>query len=129
MKTIIKNTVLGLFTLVLLLNANTAAAKDFIPGAELKVAGSENDQPVLELKLNNKVEGKYMIVIKDEFGYTLYQKVVKGANISRKFQLDQEELSNVKVHFEIVDLATSNSTVFDVKNLIAESMTASIVKN
>lgn len=129
MKTILKNTVIVLFTFVLLFNANTVAAADFIPGAELKVTGNENAQPLLVLNLNNKVEGKYMIIIKDEFGYTLYQKIVKGSNISRKFRLDEEELSNVKVHFEVVDLATSNATVFDVKDLIAESLTATIVKN
>ncbi|MFT3843485.1 MAG: hypothetical protein QM725_00380 [Lacibacter sp.] len=118
MKTTVKSAAFGLMilfaTVATSFNANAA---EVITGAELISVGKLNNQPVFQLNLNNKVNGKYAVVVKDQFGEILHQEIVTGVNISRRFQLNTEELGNVDVRFEIVDLkASTNSTVFKVKN-------------
>lgn len=118
MKTTVKSAAFGLMilfaTVATSFNANAA---EVITGAELISVGKLNNQPVFQLNLNNKVNGKYAVVVKDQFGEILHQEIVTGVNISRRFQLNTEELGNVDVHFEIIDLkASTTSTVFKVKN-------------
>jgi hypothetical protein len=117
MKTTVKSAVIALVALFTLTTGFTATAGEAVTGAELISVGKLNNQPVFQLNLHNKVNGKYAVVVKDQFGEVLYQEVLTGVNISRNFQLNTEELSGVDVRFEVVDLkGTSASTVFNVKN-------------
>lgn len=131
MKKTMKNAAIGLFTLLAVTTGFNASAGDTTTtiGIELKAAGKQNNQPVFQLDFNNKSASKFQIVIKDEFGVTLHQEVVSGVNISRKYQLNTEELFDVDVRIEILDVKTSTISVFNIVNNTRVVNETSIVKN
>jgi hypothetical protein len=130
MKTTVKNAVIGLFTLTAITLGFNAKAGNETPGAELISAGNLNNQPVFQLNINNKANAKYAIVIKDETGDVIYQEVVSGVNITRKFQLNAEDFTGADVRFEIIDLKNSTvSGAFNVKNNLHIVNETEVAKN
>lgn len=119
MRTTIKNAVIGLLTLVAVttgINANATTVSEVAPGAELKMIGRLDNQPVFQLSLNNTTNEKYVVVVKDEFGAILYQENVSGVNIKRKYQLNTEELGFVGITIEIINSKDAKPAVFTIEN-------------
>ncbi|MFT3844025.1 MAG: hypothetical protein QM725_03155 [Lacibacter sp.] len=117
MKTTVKSAVIGLFTLAAVTFGLDVKAGNETPGAELISAGKLNNQPVFQLNINNKENAKYAVVIKDDAGDVIYQEVLTGVNISRKFQLNAEDFAGTNVRFEIIDLKSSTvASAFNVKD-------------
>ncbi len=119
MKKTMKNAAIGLFTLLAVTTGFTAFANtsnEVTPTAELKMIGRIDNQPLFQLSLNNKVSEKFVVVVKDEFGAVLHQETVTGVNITRKYQLNTEELEGVDVTIEVIGVKTTQSTVFSIKN-------------
>ena len=129
MKKTIKNAAIGLFTLLAVTTGFTASAGDTTTGgAELKIAGQLNNQPVFQLNLNNTANQRFIIVVKDEFGTVLHEEIVYGTNITRKFQFNKE-LEGIDVRFEIRDVKGSKTEVFNVKNSTKVVSESAIVKS
>ncbi len=84
------------------------------PAVELKFIGHLNSQPVYQLNLNNPEEAEYIIIIKDVAGEVLYSEKVKGAQVSRKFQLNTTEVDESEIRFEIINRKTSRSSVYEI---------------
>lgn len=119
MRTTMKNAVIGLLTLVAVttgINANATTVNEVAPGAELKMIGRLDNQPVFQLSLNNTTNEKYVVVVKDEFGAILYQENVSGVNIKRKYQLNTEELGFVGITIEIINSKDAKPAVFTIEN-------------
>jgi hypothetical protein len=119
MKKTMKNAAIGLFTLLAVTTGFTASANtsnEVTPVAELKMIGRSQNQPIFQLSLNNKVAEKFVVVVKDEFGVILHQETISGVNITRKYQLNTEELEGVDVTFEVISTKSTESTVFSIKN-------------
>ncbi|MBP6687195.1 MAG: hypothetical protein KA160_04985 [Lacibacter sp.] len=119
MKKTMKNAAIGLLTLLAVTTGFTAFANntnDSTPQAELKMIGRLDNQPLFQLKLNNKEAEKFVIIVKDEFGVILHQETISGVNIVRKYQLNTEELEGIDVTFEVIGVKTTQSTVFSIKN-------------
>lgn len=119
MRTTIKNAVIGLLTLVAVttgISANATTANAVNPGAELKMIGRLDNQPVFQLSLNNTTNEKYVVVVKDEFGAILYQENVSGVNVKRKYQLNTEELGFVGVTIEVISTKDAKPAVFTIEN-------------
>jgi hypothetical protein len=132
MKQTMKNAVIGLLTLLAVTTGFNSFANnnnDSTPGAELKLIGRSDNQPVFQLNLNNKEIEKYVVVVKDEFGTILHQEVISGVNITRKYQLNTDELEGVGVIFEVISSKTSKMAVFNIKNNIRVVNETAIVKN
>lgn len=133
MKQTMKNAVIGLFTLLAVTTGFTANANDnndSTPSAELKLIGRSDNQPVFQLNLKNTENEKYVVVVKDEFGTILHQEVISGVNISRKYQLNTDELDGIGVIFEVTSSKTSKvAVVFNIKNNIRVVNETAIVKN
>ncbi|MBY0478706.1 MAG: hypothetical protein K2Q24_13750 [Chitinophagaceae bacterium] len=125
MKKTMKSAAIGFLTLIASVTTFTASAGD----PELKAAGKNKNQPVFQLDLNNHVNSKFMIIVKDEFGVTLYQEVVTGVQISRKFQLNTDELGGVGINFEIIDVKNDKTSVFQIQNSTRIVNETYIVKN
>lgn len=124
MKKTMKSAAIGLLTLVASVTTFTASAAD----AELKAAGKINNQPVFQLDLNNTNNSRFMIVVKDEYGVILHQETISGVNISRRYQLNTEELGGVDVRIEILNINNEKVSVFQIKNNIRVENETSIVK-
>lgn len=90
-----------------------------VPAAELNYAGKINNQPVFQLKLNNKTNEKYSVVLKDEFGTVLFEETLGGVNISRKYMLDLDEFRGVDVNIEVRSLLGPASSSFIVRNSVS----------
>ncbi len=132
MKQTMKNAVIGLFTILAVTAGFTAFANsnnDGTPAAELKLIGRADNQPVFQLNLNNKETEKFVVVVKDEYGVILHQEVISGVNITRKYQLNTEELEGVGVIFEVISSKTSKMAVFNIKNNTRVINETAIVKN
>lgn len=119
MKKTMKNAVIGLFTLLAVTTGFTSFAtgvNELTPAAELKMIGRAQNQPIFQLSLNNKEAEKFVIVVKDEYGSILHQETISGVNITRKYQLNTEELDGIDVTFEVISTKSTQTTVFGVKN-------------
>jgi hypothetical protein len=128
MKKTMKKAAIGLFTILTLATGFTSYAGEQKEGAELKIAGQVNNQPVFQLDLNNDLKQRFVIVIKDEFGAILHEEYVSGANISRKFRFT-DELDGINLRFEVRDVKNSKTVVFDVKNSQKTVSETAIVKS
>ncbi|MBC7826498.1 MAG: hypothetical protein H7122_02040 [Chitinophagaceae bacterium] len=70
--------------------------------AELKYIGSIGNQPQFQLSLNNTESDEFVVTIRNKAGEVLYKERIKGANISRKYQLNTEDANSTGVTFEVV---------------------------
>jgi len=131
MKKTMKNAAIGLLTLLAVTTGFTAFAtnvNELTPAAELKMIGRSQNQPIFQLSLNNKEAEKFVIIVKDEFGVILHQETISGVNITRKYQLNTEELEGVDVTFEVFSAKSTQSTVFSIKNNTRVVTETAIVK-
>lgn len=128
MKKTMKSAAIGLFTILAVATGFNANAGTTPNSAELKLAGSLNNQPVFQLDLNNNLQQRFLIVVKDEFGTVLHEETVFGTNISRRFQFNNE-LDGVDVTIEVRDVKTATTSVFNVKNTTRVVAETAIVKS
>lgn len=110
---------LGLFTLCTIgLTNNIFAGNKPEDPAELKLVGNVQNHPVFKLNLNNKQTNEYIINIKDENSNVLYSEKIKGANISRTYQLavDEADLNapGFGIKFEVTPAASHKTQVYKI---------------
>jgi hypothetical protein len=79
---------------------------------ELKVIGNIGNEPVFQLNLANTDEDEFTVTFRDELGNILYTDRFKGANISKKFMLKSEELSDAYVNVVVTSKKTNKSDVY-----------------
>lgn len=116
MNTKIKNAAIGLIALFTVTTAYPAMANSNynIPAAEMKMVGLQGNQPLFQLSINNSNYEEVVIVVKDESGYVLYRETLKGANLTRTFQLNTEDLEGTNLRIEVLSRNTSNRSTFDI---------------
>ncbi len=116
MNTKIKNAAIGLIALFAVTTAYPAMANSNynIPAAEMKMVGLQGNQPLFQLSLNNSNYDEVVIVVKDESGYVLYRETLKGANLTRTFQLNTEDLEGTNLRIEVLSRNSSNRSTFDI---------------
>lgn len=105
-------------TVILVSFAGAAKASDGkgnLP-VDIKYLGNANESPVFQVNFHNEAEEEFYIVIRDNAHNILYSEKVKGKNISRKFQLVNEGLSDDEIHFEITNRKANTSVTYKTKN-------------
>lgn len=95
---------------------------------ELKWIGNKNESPVFKLALNNATAGDYSIVIKDENNQVLYTEKLKGSNITRLYQLQNQgtEDSDADIVFEVTDRSNNATVVYKVNTAVLFQRTTEI---
>lgn len=95
---------------------------------ELKWIGNKNESPVFKLALNNATAGEYSIVIKDENNQVLYAEKLKGSNITRLYQLQNQgtEDGDTDIVFEVTDRSTNATVVYKVNTAVLFQRTTEI---
>src|SRR5688500_13757453 len=83
---------MAVFTMSFSTNTGTPGKSD-IP-AELKYLGSFDNQPQFQLSLNNTEIDEFAITIRNRNGQVIFKEKIKGASISRKYQMNTEELDS-----------------------------------
>ena len=113
----IKSAIPALLILLMLGATQTvAAAGTHEDPVALKYIGSVKNQPVFQLEINNPKEAEYVIRISDEAGNILYAEKAKGSAITKKFRLNDEELGDATLTFEVINKAENTVTSYKVKN-------------
>jgi hypothetical protein len=85
---------------------------------ELMFIGSSQEQPLLQLRLNNLDNAEYTIIIKDAYGTILLTEKLSGEKISRRYKLDAEESEIAGTTFEIKNSKTNETAVYSINNNI-----------
>jgi hypothetical protein len=95
---------------------------------ELKWIGNKNESPVFKLALNNATAGDYSIVIKDANNQVLYTEKLKGSNITRLYQLQNQgtEDGDVDILFEVTDRSNNATVVYKVNTSVLFQRTTEI---
>lgn len=75
---------------------------------ELKYVGKLQNQPVFQLDLNNTEEEEFTVTFRDEYGNILFSDKFTGANITKKFLLNNDELSDA--HLNVVVKSKKRNT-------------------
>src|SRR6185503_7512060 len=82
---------------------------------ELKYIGTLNDQPLVQLTFSgNAEENEFTIIIRDEEGISLYRETIRGENFFKKFLLNNDEIGESKIWFEVISRRSNKSVVFEV---------------
>jgi hypothetical protein len=115
MKTIInyRNMVLALVTFLTLAVSPAANATDDknATSVELKFIGNYKNKPVFELQFAQAgTDNEYVVVIRDEYGNSIYRETFSSNILSKKFLLNTDEIGDDTLRFEITG-KTSNKTV------------------
>jgi len=76
--------------------------------SELKYVGKLENQPVFQLDLNNTEEEEFSVTFRDEYGNILFSEKFTGVNITKKFLLNNDELSDA--HLNVVVRARKRNT-------------------
>jgi hypothetical protein len=95
---------------------------------ELKWIGNKNESPVFKLALNNATAGDYSIVIKDVNNQVLYAEKLKGSNITRLYQLQNQgtEDGDTDILFEVTDRSNNATVVYKVNTSVLFQRTTEI---
>ena len=82
--------------------------------AELKYIGSVDSRPKFQLSLNNSESDEFSIIIRNKSNEIIYKEKIKGANISRKYQLNLEDGDFSGVTFEVVSKNTKARAAYTI---------------
>jgi hypothetical protein len=94
--------------------ANANGNNGTVP-VELKFLGNINNQPLFQLTFaGNAEENEFTIIIRDENGNSLYKENIKGESFYKKFLLNNDELGDETLRFEVISKRSSKSVVFEV---------------
>lgn len=95
---------------------------------ELKWIGNKNESPVFKLALNNATAGDYSIVIKDANNQVLYAEKLKGSNITRLYQLQNQgtDEGDADILFEVTDRSNNATVVYKVNTSVLFQRTTEI---
>ena len=87
--------------------------KSEIP-AELKYLGSRDDQPQFQLVLSNTESDEFVITIRNKSNEVIHKEKIKGANLSRKYQLNLDDADASGITFEVVSKTTRSRVAYTV---------------
>lgn len=102
----------AIFTMSFTTNTGTPGKAD--NPSELKYLGSVNSQPRFLLSLNNTETDEFVITIRNKESEVIYKERIKGANVSRTYQLNTEEFDSTGVTFEVVSKKTKSRIAYTV---------------
>ena len=81
---------------------------------QLKYIGNINKQPLIQLSFAGSAdENEFTIVVKDATGNSLYRETIKGENFSKKFLLNNQEIGDETLRFEVISKRTNKTVVFE----------------
>jgi hypothetical protein len=120
MKKIFRNNrliAIAFFTVFSAGSASVARANDssYVVPVELKFIGSINNQPLFQLSFaGNPLQDEFTITIRDEEGNPLYKENIKGENFTKKFLVNNDEIGDDTLRFEIICKKTKKIVVYEV---------------
>ena len=105
---------LAVFTMSFSTNPGTQGKSD-IP-AELRYLGSRENQPQFQLILANNTSDEFVVTIRNKSNEVIHKEKIKGANFSRKYQLNLDDADATGVTFEVVSRTTKSRVSYTVNS-------------
>ena len=96
-------------------------------GIDLKFIGNNDNQPVFQLNVNNTEDEEYIVTFRDEQNNVLYAGKLKGINITKNFQLANEDAVDGTMSVEVRSKKSNKSEVYKINR--THSFTEEIVVN
>jgi hypothetical protein len=91
------------------------ASENPVVPVELKYVGVYQNQPVFQLLVNGSPEqNEFTIVIRDEFGNSLYRENINAESFSKKFLVNTDEIGDETLHFEVTSRKIKQTVKFEV---------------
>jgi hypothetical protein len=109
--------VIAFFTVFSVAAAPAAKASDStnVVPVQLKYIGTINNQPLVQLTFaGNAEENEFTIIIRDEYSNSLYRETIKGESFYKKFLLNNDEIGDEILRFEVISKRSNKSVVFEV---------------
>jgi hypothetical protein len=109
--------VIAFFTVFSVAGGSAAIANDSsrVLPVELKYIGMINLQPVVQLTFaGNAEENEFLIVIRDEEGDALYKETIRGEHFFKKFLLNNDQVGDNTLRFEVISKRSNKSVVYEV---------------
>ncbi len=119
------------FVAFLLFASSVQAANNGVkpePPVEIKYLGSLDEKPVFQINFNNEDGEKAYLSLRDENGNIIYSELVKEKNYSRKIQLDNLELNNVKVTLSIRSKKENLTQAFQINHSLRTEENVEVAK-
>jgi hypothetical protein len=114
MNTLSRTAVILLAIFTMSFSQNTGTPGKAENPAELKYIGSKNNQPQFQLNLNNTESDEFLIMIKSRTGEVIFKERVSGSFVSRKYQLDTEDLNGNGFTFEVISKKSKSKIAYSV---------------
>ena len=105
---------LTLNSVTVLANDEVKNTNENIPGVEFRYIGTKENQPVFLLNLANAVDEEFIISFRDKNGNVLYSDRLKGANISKRFVLNTDEIGSSELSVEIRSKKTNQVQLYKI---------------
>jgi uncharacterized protein (DUF2249 family) len=108
--------IIAFFTVFSVAASPAAMASDStsVVPVQLKYIGTINKQPLIQLSfVGTADENEFTIVVKDASGNSLYRETIKGENFSKKFLLNNQEIGDETLRFEVISKRTNKTIVFE----------------
>src|SRR5579875_2778570 len=84
-------------------------SKSTLPSVSVTYAGAIGGQPVFEINFDNSNQRVFDLSIRDENGVVLYSQIVKDKNYSKKFELSDMDLNDLRLVVVVTDIKAKAS--------------------
>ncbi|ULQ50695.1 hypothetical protein [Flavihumibacter fluvii] len=94
-------------------NEKTGVERSVIP-VEVKYIGSQNEQPVLEVSLDNAAGEEFKVTLRDENGELLYSGSFTNKKIVKRFQFDNGSDNPMRILLTVSTKKLSQTETFEI---------------
>ncbi len=120
-----KNVITLTALFVFLLGSNNANASDNgdkikAPTVEIKYMGTVDYMPVVRVEFDNAEGNEYYLSLKDDKGSTFYSEVVKAVKYSKSFQLENADLSGMRITLTLRSKKENSTQVFEINKSVRQ---------
>ncbi|MES2430333.1 MAG: hypothetical protein V4556_05300 [Bacteroidota bacterium] len=95
-------------------NANAGTLYDGPLPLSLKYIGVEKNFPAFKLSMFNAEESQFTIELYDQHNIVLYNEVVQGNSVSKKFLLDVFDLKDAVLTFKVTGTKTGEYSIYEI---------------
>ncbi len=109
------------FAALLFIHATAAFAggvKGEDPFVSIKYVGAVEDRAQFQVDLINENEEAYLLVIKDQYGASLYKEKISTKTFTKKFEWNNTDIHSSQLVFSLTGLKTKKTQVFEVNTKV-----------
>ena len=118
----------ALFLIVSGVTAVRAADRKIETPVNITYVGTVNEKPVFQINFDNTTGADVFLSLTDENGNYIYSEVVKDGKYSRKIQLDNAELTDLKLKLTLRTKKNVQTQLFDINTNVRTVQDVQVVR-